>query len=71
LWLGFLVVVRLRFPGFVEGSVIPSKVPADTKAARETYEHGVTETVEKTEAESVLSNTKTFVNLVKEFFEKR
>lgn len=71
MWLGFLVVVRLRFLGFVEGSVILRKAPADTKAARETYEHGVTETVEKAEAESVLSNAKTFVNPVKEFFEKR
>ena len=38
---------------------------ADAKAARETYEYSVTATVEKSEAEAILSNAQRFVESVK------
>ena len=43
---------------------------ADAKASRETYEYSVTATVEKPEAETILSNAQKFVNAIKEHLEK-
>lgn len=43
---------------------------ADAKAARETYEYSVTATVEKSEAEAILSNAQRFVEAVKKRLEQ-
>lgn len=43
---------------------------ADAKAARETYEYSVTATVEKSEAEAILSNAQRFVGAVKKRLEE-
>ncbi|MFQ6073944.1 MAG: HEPN domain-containing protein [Candidatus Bathyarchaeia archaeon] len=43
---------------------------ADAKAARETYEYSVTATVGRSEAETILSNAKNFVDMIKEHLEK-
>jgi len=56
---------------FVFTGIFPKelgKALADAKAARETYEYSVTTTIERPEAEAILSNAQTFVNAVKKHF---
>jgi len=58
---------------FVLTGIFPrelGKTLADAKAARETYEYSVTATIEKPEAETILSNAQTFVNAIKKHVEK-
>jgi len=58
---------------FVLAGVLPKELGknlADAKAARETYEYSVTETVGKSEAEAILSNAQEFVKAVKKQLEK-
>jgi uncharacterized protein (UPF0332 family) len=43
---------------------------AEAKAARETYEHSVTATIEKSEAEAILSNAQRFVEAMKKRLEE-
>jgi uncharacterized protein (UPF0332 family) len=43
----------------------------DTKAARETYEYSVTATMEKTEAETIVFNTRAFVEAIKEHLKEK
>lgn len=43
---------------------------ADAKAARETYEYSVTATAGKSEAETILVNTRKFVDTIKKYWEK-
>jgi uncharacterized protein (UPF0332 family) len=53
---------------FVLTGILPRELGkdlADAKAARETYEYSVTATVEKSEAEAILSNAQRFVEAVK------
>lgn len=47
------------------------KTLADTKAARETYEYSVTATMEKTEAETIVFNTRAFVEAIKEHLKEK
>jgi len=47
------------------------KTLADAKAARETYEYSVTATTEKTEAETIISNARKFVEAIKEYLRKK
>ena len=58
---------------FVLAGILPKELGknlADAKAARETYEYSVTETVGKSEAETILSNAQEFVKTVKKHLEK-
>lgn len=58
---------------FVLTGIFPKELGknlADAKAARETYEYSVTATVEKSEAETILSNAQKFVNAIKKHLEK-
>lgn len=43
---------------------------ADAKAARETYEYSVTATVDRLEAEAILSNAQGFVTAIRKHLEK-
>jgi len=44
---------------------------ADTKAARETYEYTITTTTDKTEAETILHNAKTFVKAIEKYLKNK
>jgi uncharacterized protein (UPF0332 family) len=58
---------------FVLKGVFPKELGknlADAKAARETYEYSVAATVEKSEAEAILSNAQEFVKAIKKHLEK-
>jgi len=44
---------------------------ADAKAARETYEYTVTATTTKTEAETILLNAQTFVEVIKKYLKEK
>ena len=58
---------------FVLAGIFPKesgKNLADAKAARETYEYSVTETVGKSEAEAILSNAQKFVEAVRKHLER-
>jgi len=58
---------------FVLTGIFPKEMGknlADAKASRETYEYSVTATVEKAEAEVILSNAQQFVKTIKRHMEK-
>jgi len=58
---------------FVLAGIFPKELGknlADAKAARETYEYSITETVGKSEAAAILSNAQEFVTTVKKHLEK-
>jgi len=46
------------------------KTLADSKAARETYEYSATATTEKTEAETITSNARKFVEATREYLKE-
>jgi len=60
---------RLVLSGFLPKEL--GKSLADVKAARETYEYNVTATVNRLEAETILSDAKVFVNKVKEYLARK
>jgi uncharacterized protein (UPF0332 family) len=43
---------------------------ADAKAARETYEYSVTAIVDKSEAETIISNAQQFVSAIEKYLKK-